>query len=85
MVGTRRTFAREFKVEAVKLVADQGLSPTEAARKRGITDGPPRKWKQAPEAEADRAFRGTATAPPPRGGCTASGPRARGPGPSGTA
>ena len=30
-MGIRRTFTREFKVEAVKLVTDQGLGFTEAA------------------------------------------------------
>lgn len=52
-MGTRRTFTREFKVEAVKLVAGQGLSFTETARKLGITDGLLRKWNQALEAEPD--------------------------------
>jgi transposase len=58
MMGTRRTFTREFKVEAVKLVTDQRLSFTEAARKLGITDGLLRKWKQTLEADADQAFPG---------------------------
>ena len=57
-MGTRRTFTREFKVEAVKLVTDQGLSFTEAARKLGITDGLLRKWKQTLEAGAGQAFPG---------------------------
>lgn len=77
-MGTRRTFTREFKVEAAKRVTDQGLSFTEAARKRGLTDGLLRKWKPT------RPSRGTATAPPPRRSCTASGPRTKGSGPSGT-
>jgi transposase len=57
-MGTRRTFTREFKAEAVKLVTDQRLSFTEAARKLGITDGLLRKWRQTLEAEAERAFPG---------------------------
>lgn len=57
-MGTRRTFTREFKAEAVKLVTAQGLSLAEAARKLGITDGLLRKWKQALAAEADQAFPG---------------------------
>ena len=57
-MGTRRTFTREFKVEAVKLVTDQRLGFTEAARKLGITDGLLRKWKQTLEAEPGSAFPG---------------------------
>jgi transposase len=57
-MGTRRTFTREFKVEAVKRVTDQGLGFTEAAREPGITGGLLRKWKQTPEGEAEPAFPG---------------------------
>ena len=57
-MGTRRTFTREFKVEAVKLVTDQRLGFTEAARKLGITDGLLRKWKQTLAAEPGSVFPG---------------------------
>jgi transposase-like protein len=57
-MGTRRTFPREAKVEAVKLVTGRGLSFTQAARNPGITDGRPWKWRQTPEADAEPASPG---------------------------
>jgi transposase len=63
MGQTRRTFTREFKVEAVKLVAVQGRSFAEAARSLGIADGLLRKWKQTLEAEAGQALPGRGTPP----------------------
>src|SRR5262245_47897952 len=68
MMGKRRTFTREFKVEAVKLITDQGLSFAEAARKLGITDGLPRKWKQALEARGRPGVPGARQPHPRRGG-----------------
>lgn len=57
-MGTRRTFTRAFKVEAVKLVTDQRLSFTEAARKLGVADGLLRKGNQTLEAAPGQAFPG---------------------------
>lgn len=37
MAETRRTFTREYKLSAVKLVTEQGRSFSEAARSLGIT------------------------------------------------
>lgn len=37
-MGARRTFGREFKVEAVKLVVERGVSIVQAARDLGIGD-----------------------------------------------
>jgi len=54
----RRTFTREFKIEAVKLVTEQGRSVAEAARNLGIGENLLRKWKQALDAASDRAFPG---------------------------
>ena len=57
-MGKRRTFTKEFKVEAVKLVTEKGQSFAEAARTLGITDAMLRKWKQALQDDADGAFPG---------------------------
>ena len=38
MPRPRRTFAREFKVQAVKLVTEQGHSHAEAARRLGVRE-----------------------------------------------
>jgi transposase len=56
MGQTRRTYSREFKAEAVKLVTEQGRSVAEAARSLGIGENLLRKWKQVLQAEGDQAF-----------------------------
>lgn len=45
-MGTRRTFTDEFKQEAVRMVLDQGLSVSEAARRLGIHSTLLTKWKK---------------------------------------
>jgi transposase len=57
-MATRRTYTREFKLEAVKLVTEQGRSVAEAARSLGIRENLIRNWKRALEAEGDQAFPG---------------------------
>ena len=58
MAKKRRTYTREFKIEAVKLVTEQGYSVAEAARSLGLHETLLRSWKQAFEAEGDHAFPG---------------------------
>ena len=58
MARTRRTFTPEFKIEAVKLVTEQGYSVAEAARSLDIGEALLRCWKQALEKEGDQAFPG---------------------------
>jgi transposase len=58
MPRTRRTYTAEFKVEAVKLVTEQGYSVAEAARSLGISENLIRNWKQALKAKGDQAFPG---------------------------
>src|SRR5437764_11228772 len=58
MARKRRTYAAEFKAEAVKLVTDQGYSVAEAARTLGIHLTLLRSWKQALQAQGDQAFPG---------------------------
>ena len=52
MAKSRRTFSREFKVEAVKLVTQKGQSFAEAARSLGIHENLLRIWKKALEQES---------------------------------
>ncbi len=40
----RRKFGREFKLEAVKLVRDRGVSVAQAARDLDVHENVPRKW-----------------------------------------
>jgi len=43
-MGQRRTFSREFKLEAVKLVRDRGVPVAQAAHDPDIHDNLLRKW-----------------------------------------
>jgi transposase len=47
MPKKRRTFSREFKIEAVKLVTEKGQSIAEAARSLGLHDNLLRLWKKS--------------------------------------
>jgi transposase len=58
MARTRRTFTREFKVQAVKLVTEQGYSYAEAARQLGVRDHQLRTWRKQLEAVGGDAFPG---------------------------
>jgi transposase len=54
----RRKFSREFKVEAVRLVRERGVSAAHAARDLGVHENVLRKWvKELAAASAD-AFPG---------------------------
>ena len=63
MAKARRTYTREFKVEAVKLVTEQGYSVAEAARSLGIHETLLRSWKQALHDKGDQAFPGQGKLP----------------------
>ena len=58
MAGERRVFTREFKLGAIRLVTDKGMSVIKAASSLGIRDGILRKWKAKWEAEGEEAFPG---------------------------
>jgi transposase len=45
-MGQRRSFTEEFKTEAVRLVAEQGLSITQVSRDLGIEAGVLRRWRR---------------------------------------
>jgi transposase len=66
MAKTRRSFTREFKIEAVKLVTEKGQSIAEAARSLGIHENLLRIWKKALEQESQgeqQAFPGHGNRP----------------------
>jgi transposase len=52
----RRSIARGFKIEAVKLVTEQGRSFAEAAANLGIAESLLRKWKKDLVDQGDQAF-----------------------------
>jgi transposase len=63
MAKTRRTYTPEFKVEAVRLVTEQGYSVAEAARSLGVHETLLRSWKQALESQGEQAFPGRGKLP----------------------
>ena len=58
MSRERRTFSREFKIEAVRLVRDQWLSITQVSRDLGVSYSVLRRWVEQFTSEPDQAFPG---------------------------
>lgn len=54
----RRTFTREFKLEAVKLVRERGVTMAQAARDLGVHDHVLRRWVREYVADTHQAFPG---------------------------
>ena len=54
----RRRFTREFKLEAVKLVKERGVSVAQAARDIGIHANVLRDWVRSLAADPQQAFPG---------------------------
>lgn len=54
----RRKFSREFKLEAVKLVRDRGVTSAQASRDLGVHANVLRKWVRELEMDPARAFPG---------------------------
>jgi transposase len=63
MANKRRTYTDEFKVDAVKLVTEQGYPVAEAARSLGISENLLRSWKDVFQANGDQAFPGKGRLP----------------------
>ena len=57
-MGTRRQFSREFKLEAVKLVAQRGVSVAQTARDLDVHENVLRKWVREASADPQHAFPG---------------------------
>ena len=58
MARTRRTYTPEFKVEAVKLVTEQGYSVAEACRSLDVCESLLRSWMAAFQEKGPDAFPG---------------------------
>ena len=54
----RRTFTREFKLEAVKLIMERGVTVGQAARDLGVHGTVLRRWVQERAADPHQAFPG---------------------------
>ena len=57
-MGTRRQFSREFKLEAVKLVKDRGVTMAQAARDLDVHETVLRKWMREQAVDPQQAFPG---------------------------
>ena len=54
----RRSFSREFKVEAVRLIKDRGVSVAQASRDLDVHENQLRKWVKQFEDDPRQAFPG---------------------------
>lgn len=59
----RRSYSREFKVQAVKMVTEQGLSVSEVSRDLGVCATVIRNWKKKLAEEGDQSFPGNGRLP----------------------
>lgn len=57
-MNTRKKYSREFKLDAISLVADQGFTQLEAARSLGINAGMLGRWIREHRADDGQSFRG---------------------------
>lgn len=57
-MSTRRKYTKEFKLDAISLVNDQGYTCSEAARSLGINSNILSRWIRELTDKADLAFRG---------------------------
>ena len=56
----RRKFSREFKIEAVKLVRERGVSVAQAGRDLGVHENVLRKWVKEFGSDPAQSFPGHA-------------------------
>ena len=54
----RKTYTRAFKLQAVRMLTDQGLSVAEVARRLGVTEGRLHDWLKAFRTKGADAFPG---------------------------
>jgi transposase len=54
----RKTYTREFKLQAVRMLTDQGLSVAEVARRLGVGENCLRNWRLAAREHGASAFPG---------------------------
>jgi transposase len=64
MANARRTYTREFKLAAVKLITEQDYSVAEAARCLGIGVNLLHLWKKTFRLSGEQAFPGPGSLPP---------------------
>jgi transposase len=55
---TRKSYTKEFKLDAIALVLEQGYKPAEAARSLDVNVSMLRRWVKEHQAQDEQAFRG---------------------------
>ena len=63
-MATRKKYSKEFKLDAVSLVTDQGYTRTEAARSLDINANMLGRWVKEHRADDAQTFRGNGKLPP---------------------
>jgi transposase len=58
MKKKRKSYSKQFKIDAVKLVTEEGYTASEAARNLGVNPSVFRRWKNQFESDNDQAFPG---------------------------
>jgi transposase len=58
MKKKRKSYSKQFKIDAVKLVTEEGYTASEAARNLGVNPSVFRRWKNKFESDNDQAFPG---------------------------
>jgi transposase len=58
MTAKRKKYSKQFKIDAVQLITEQGYKVSEAARSLGIHEGILRRWKQQLTSDDAQAFPG---------------------------
>jgi transposase len=54
----RKTYTREFKLQALRMMTDQSLSVAEVARRLGVRENLLRNWRKAAKESGNDAFPG---------------------------
>lgn len=57
-MSTRKKYSKEFKLDAVSLVLEQGYTRAEAARSLDVDASLIRRWVNEHQTDDDQAFRG---------------------------
>jgi transposase len=58
MSGKRRSFTREFKVEAVRMIVEDGMSQAQVSRELGVSAETVSRWRKQLQADPEQAFPG---------------------------
>ena len=58
MAQKRKNYSKQFKIDAVKLITEQGYKVSEAARNLGLHHRSLGRWKNQLEVDSNQAFPG---------------------------